>query len=1580
MSVFDTSSKISLASFIAGLAIGLVSFTNTIHAALKINEFLAANDTVNQDPQGDYDDWVEIYNSGPESISLDGMYLSDDLSEPTQWAFPAGTTLNAGGYLLVWADKDTSDNPLGIHAAFKLSSGGEAIGLFASDGVTLIDSIVFDAQSDDISYGRFPDGSENWYPMDSPSPNATNTAAMSEAVYFSKLGGTFSENFVLKLSTPSNQGSIRYTINGDVPTEDSSSSSLIYDANVGIQVSSDSSIMIRARSYQSGFAAGPVQTEAYLAMSSELEDFESNIPVLVIDTFGTEMPQPGWLYGSIEHADPIITYSAFFNPKADSGMVEVNGIADYAGRTGINIRGQSSAALPKRPYKLETWDENNQDIDVSLFGLPAESDWVLGNPYGDRTFMRTLLALEFSNRMEYYSPRTRMVEVYLNEDGGQVGGPDSDDYRGVYVFTEKIKRNEERVDIDKLSSSDDSEPDITGGYIIRHDKNRTEDSFYTWAGRWFYLEPSHDEITQAQKDYIKNYLETFEGVLQSENFNDPIEGYSKYIDVDSFIVNDFCSEITKEVDTYVYSTYVTKERNGKLQMSPQWDFNISLGNNDYRVFNMETQHHTSGWNRNPGDTGLWEYRWHARLMEDTEYLRRYADLWYHFREDVLSDASILQSIDNKLNSVNAGAAQRNFARWDILNTWAGFSWSGDGPNFYYGGNDELGCPGAEGGHPHTYAMQVEWLKNWLTGQGNKPDETACSNFAYGADYSDRFGWLDENMQARTGFAPAPDIRLNGTLANTGALFDDSINEITFNENDTIYYTLDGTDPREAYTGNIVGSQYLHITEVEQALVNEVANCKVKIPSGASDASGWKSISFDDSDWLSGSTGVGYETSPQDYQNLINLSILGMRNQNTSAYIRIPFSVSDTTAVNSLVLKMKYDDAFVAYINGSEVARSAYAPNNIAWNSEATNYHDDANAVNYETFNINTSISSLQDGPNVLAIQLLNFGIGSSDILCVPQLNAVIESEGTQLILDRSVDLCVRSKTGDTWSALNRAIFSDSKVKDSLRITEIMYNPENSGGEYIELKNTGTEAINLYLCRFSDGIEFTFPDTNLNPGEAILVVEDRAEFLDSYLGNEEDYNIAGTFSNGSKLSNGGETIVLRDALGHVIHDFTYTDSYAITDGNGFSICVNDPASTDLDEWDDPVSWSPSSDLGGNPGENHTSPALGYNAVVINEIVAHSDSATGDWIELHNTTNSSVNIGGWYLSDDKEELKKYQIATGTLLPANGYLVFTQNGNFGTASNDQGKIQSFGLSEYGENVYLSSGSAGVLAGGYSVSQEFGATLNGVSIGRLSSEDPTGENIDFVQLQYPTLGAENAPAFIPEVIIKEIRYNAVDQSDELYEYIELFNRSSETIYLYDPNNPSNTWKLGEGIEFTFPEGVSIPSGGHILITRTDPEIFRHLNNIPSTRMIYGPYNKALDNDRDTIELLIPGTPDAGFVPYLSSEKISYRDGSGSTESDTWPSQPDTLAGYSLQRESRDSYGNSALNWQGLEATPNSLNVQMLELRRNGSSLQLHWIGSSQLQSNDDLSQPWSDVGDITSPHTIDTEETPQQFFRFAD
>ena len=1551
------------------LSLGLfIFYSNFCLASLKINEFLAANDSIIQDPQGDYDDWIEIYNLSNEVIDLSGFYLTDDLNDLTQWSFPQGTSIASGDYLLVWADKDTADNPSGVHSNFKLGSGGESIGLVDSDGTTIIDSITFESQSADISYGRYPDGTDNWYPMDNPSPNGENSAAMSEEVYFSKLGGTITDGFLLKLSTPSNTGYIRYTLDGSIPNNTAD----IYNDQTGIAISNQSSTMVRVRAYQEGFTPGPVKTECYIAMSSELANFESNLPIVIIDTLNVTMPLPTYSGADVFHADPIITYASFFDTDATSGLSKTNTIAGYSGRAGVNIRGQSTSELPKKPYKLETWDEYNEDLDVSLLGFSPDSDWIFQNPYTDRTFMRTMLALEFSNEMGYYSPRTRFVEVFVNEDGGQVGGPNSDDYMGVYVLMEKIKRGENRVNIEKLSPSDSAEPDITGGYIIRHDKNKQEDNFWSWAGRWYYVEPSDTEITTAQKDYIQNYISDFEQALLSQNFSDPINGYAQYIDIDSFIVNDFCSEITREVDTYIYSTFVTKDRNGKLKMSPQWDFNISMGNNDYRIWNLYT-HHTSGWHRD-SSTNMDEYKWHKRLLEDPEYLMRYADKWFHLRETILSDESIESSIDNKFALVNQGASDRNFSKWDILNSYAGFDWAYPGSNFYYGGNSEL--PNNQS--THTYSMQVEWLKNWLTGNGTPANSQDAENYA--PEYSDRLGWLDANMQSRTNFSPPPDIFFNGTLANTGASFENQ-GTISFSSfANTLYYTLDGTDPREAFTGNAIGTVYTPTGTNYETLIDESAACSVKIPSSSSDASGWKSIDFDDITWIIGNTGIGYETSGFDYANLINLDVTALQGTNQSLYIRIPFTVSNKALISELQLNMKYDDAFVAYINETEVARSSYVPVPLLWDSGATTFHADDIAINYQSFSADTGITSLQNGSNVLAIHLLNAGVNSSDILCVPQLIASIESSGSNITIQDTVDFRVRSKTGNTWSAMNQAIFTNNQVKENLRITEIMYNPAYYEGEYIELKNIGDEAINLYLCKFTNGIEFTFPNTILNPGEFILVVQNEAEFMDSYNSYNANSNIAGEFENATKLSNGGEKIVLEDASGQIIHAFSYSDHFPITDGGGFSICINNPTNSDLSEWDIATNWLPSHNLEGNPGFGHSQNSISHGSIVINEILSHSDTETGDWIELHNTTNALLDISGWFLSDDKSQLKKYQIPSGTALAANGYIVFTQTSQFGVGAADAGNLEGFGLSEYGETIYLSSGASGELSGGYSISQTFGASLNGVTMGRHAPADAANEITDFIQLETPTPGAENAQPIIPNVVINEIHYKAVNENDALYEYVELFNRSSETIYLYDENNPSNTWKFEGGIEYIFPEGVSIPSGGHLLVTRTDPEIFRYLNNLPTNRLIYGPYTNSLDNNKDTIKLMVPGNTDVDFTPYILSERVSYSDGSDSNELDLWPNEPDSLEAFSLQRESVTSYANNPLNWLGLSSTPNSENIQNLEIIFNGQSIQIYWIGDRVLQSSINLSQPWVDVTDMTSPHTINTEASPNQFFRFAE
>lgn len=1548
----------------ATLILGAVHLCSS---AVLINEFLAANDQVNADPQGDYDDWVELYNTGPDSVDLSGMYLTDDLQNPT-WTFPSGTQLAAGGYLLIWADKDLANNPDGLHADFKLSSAGEAIGLFESDGVTLVDSITFGAQLDDVSYGRYPDGNSMLYSMDDPTPAGANTAAMSEAVYFSKLGGVMTNAFVLKLSTPSDQAEIRYTTNGSVPTE----TSPLYDNINGIYVDNSESRRIRARSYESGRRPGPVRTEGYLAASVELQAFDSNVPIVIIETFNQILEGTSFSGPSLVKADPIATYATFFDIDEASGRIGTLSQPNYAGRAGVNIRGQSTSEFPKKPYKLETWDEANEDMDVSLLGLPAESDWVLRNPHSDKTFMRDALVFELSNAMDHYSPGAKFIEVFVNEDGGQIGGPGSSDYMGVYLLIEKIKRSEGRVDIEKLEASDVAEPDITGGYIIRHDKNRPEDEFSTWAGRWFYVEPSSDEITTPQKNYIKNYIEEFEAALQGTNFADPTNGYAKYIDVESFIDHDLISEMTKEVDSYVFSTYVTKDRNGKLKMSPEWDYNWSLGNNDYTAFGLPEQHHTTGWNNRV--LGLWEYRWHARLMDDPEYLMRYTDRWFHLRETALSDVAVAESIDANFQMLNAEAAGRNFSRWDILNSWVGFAWSFPGPNFYYGGNPNIPCNATD----HTYEMQVEWLKNWLTGTGTPSG--ACAAEAYAPQYSDRLGWMDNNLQSRTGFSLPPRFRHNGALANAGAVVasNDTLNIIS--DSGLIYYTLDGSDPREAFTGNILGTAYSTTTTTNSTLIASSAACTATIPTSSTDATDWKATGFDDSAWLSGTSAVGYEFSPgaTDYSSLIGLDVSGMYNNSESVYIRVPFTVSGAGDITDLQLNMKYDDAFVAYLNGVEVARSAYVPANLSWNSGATSYHEDSLAMTYQNFDVTAYRANLQDGANVLAIHGLNSGAGSSDLIFAPQLLAT--STATQvgnsengITLNKTYDVRARSKDGSTWSALNQAVFANDQVKDSLRITEIMYNPDSSDGEFIELQNVGTTSIDLYLCKLTDGVEFIFPDIQLGPGEFVLVVENQLEFEDIY---GAGYTIAGEFSNSSGLSNGGEEIVLRDAGGREIHDFDYKDWYPVTDGRGFSLCAVDPLAANLDLWDQRAGWEVSQSYGGNPGAPHAAGNLAYGAIVINEILSHSDASSGDWVELYNTTNTSIDVSSWFLSDDADALKKYQIANGTIIPAGGYLVFTQNNNFGVGANDTGNLSGFGLSELGETLFLSSGANGNLSGGYSISQSFGATLNGVTLGRYIKSYATSYEADFVTMSSPSMGSYNTGPLIPKVVIKEILYNSVGGQDEVAEYIELFNRSSETMYLYDTANPANTWKFIKGIEYTFPQGVSIPSGGHLIVVRTDPDIFRHLHNIPASHPVYGPYQNALGNNGDDIELAMPGSPEVSSVPYVTLEKVAFTDGSN----DAWPTAPDTYSGYSLQREQAEAYGNDVINWAAAFATPYTPDVRMISIQRSNDALSLHWIGAGGLQSTTQLPGPWSDETSISSPHSLETNQGGQKFFRLGE
>ncbi|HPS56453.1 MAG TPA: lamin tail domain-containing protein, partial [Sedimentisphaerales bacterium] len=193
---------------------------------LVVNEFMASNGSTITDPQGDSDDWIEIYNTTDSPIDLGGMYITDNLSKLKKHLIPTGfasqTTVPAHGFLILWADNEVLDGP--VHLSFALSAGGEDIALVASDGATIINSLTFGQQTKDISIGSYPDGTGQLRYFTVPTPGAANNKGylgILPAPVFSRDSGIFTDTFQLTLSVDSDTAVIHYTTDHTVPTESS---------------------------------------------------------------------------------------------------------------------------------------------------------------------------------------------------------------------------------------------------------------------------------------------------------------------------------------------------------------------------------------------------------------------------------------------------------------------------------------------------------------------------------------------------------------------------------------------------------------------------------------------------------------------------------------------------------------------------------------------------------------------------------------------------------------------------------------------------------------------------------------------------------------------------------------------------------------------------------------------------------------------------------------------------------------------------------------------------------------------------------------------------------------------------------------------------------------------------------------------------------------------------------------------------------------------------------------------------------------------------------------------------------------
>ena len=373
---------------------------------------------------------------------------------------------------------------------------------------------------------------------------------------------------------------------------------------------------------------------------------ESNLPIVMIDTYGEDIldePRIDAYMGVINNTNGINNIGDNFN--------------DYDGKITIEKRGNSSQDQEKPPYRFETVDNNAENNNVQLLGFPEENDWILYAPWSDKSLLRNVLIYSLSNEMGRYAPRSKFVELYLN-----------DEYRGVYVLMEKIKRDKNRVAISALNPDENSGDNVTGGYILKFDWAETGDNnggFYSLIDemRYNYHYPKADEISTQQKDYIQTFINSYENVMNGNNYNTE-NGYSKFIDVESFIDFIILQEISRNVDAYGLSTYVYKDKesiNNKLTAGPIWDFNHGFGNCDYYK-----AWETDGWNISYIYDDMDQRAfWWLKLWDEENFKGMVKDRYNELRLSVLSINNVNSKIDEYVSTLG-NSVNRNFTKWPIL--------------------------------------------------------------------------------------------------------------------------------------------------------------------------------------------------------------------------------------------------------------------------------------------------------------------------------------------------------------------------------------------------------------------------------------------------------------------------------------------------------------------------------------------------------------------------------------------------------------------------------------------------------------------------------------------------------------------------------------------------------------------------------------------------------------------------------------------------------------------------------------------------------------------------------------------------
>ncbi|MBN2164921.1 MAG: lamin tail domain-containing protein [Marinilabiliaceae bacterium] len=1143
---------------------------------VRINEFLALNESGLTDEDGDYSDWIEIFNPTTASINLNGYSLTDDSLLKAKWVFP-NVTINAGEYLIVYASgKAKSVAGSQLHTNFKLSGDGEYFGFFnlLQEPVTVF-TPSFAVQKADASYGYFQNGYINF---STPTPGADNGTASTVILpmpEFSRAHGFYDNSFSLNITCEYPGAKIYYTTDGSVPT---ATNGTLFSNTITISKTS----IVRAVASLEGALDSKISTSTYLFVSDIIH--QPNNPAGYPSQWGPYCQITGTAIADYE-MDPELIGDAtiannvklalkdlptislvtdkdnFFKNSTDPST---GGIYIYTGTPVGDTIGRGW----ERPASFEYFDAKDSitmqiDCAVQLHGghsrLPEKSP-------------KHSLRVEFKSD---YGP-SKLNFPFFGEDG-------TDEFNSIifisgfcnsWVHHSSEERN--RAQFTRDAWAKDTQKEM--GHLA------TRNSFahlYINGLYWGVYSPSE----RLNADFAASYLEGKE-----EDF-DVIKDYTEVVDGTINAWNSMMALARSGMDS---DENYQKIQGNNVDGTPNPDYPALLDVEnliDYMLINMyggntDWDHHNWAAIRNRVKPGkgfkfiCWDSEHVLKTVNENVVSEKNSNCPSELFQLLTNNENFRRLVADKVQKhcFNNGllSPERSVETW--MNREKEINLSVDAESARWGDYRRDVHPYQTSGPFALYTKENQFLT-----------QQAFMLNTYFPQRTSVFVNQFKNAGLFTNVT-APSFKINGADAINGIVENGDILTMSTPEG-TIYYTLDGTDP-------VVWEK--SETEDPIVIVAEGASKKALVPTSDIGSEWYSSLSYNDASWMSSvgnPGGVGYD-SKTDYLGSISLNMsTQMINKNTSCYVRIPFTVTaDQKANNSVMtLNIKYDDGFIVYLNGQKIVWQN-APSLPVWNSTSTSGHE-ANAV--ESFDISAYINSLNEGDNLLAIHALNQSLTSSDFLVLASvtLSNNIQGAGSiannalsysgPIILDKSVRVKARAYYNNEWSAVNDKFFIIPDNYNDIKITEVHYHPiidemgDDDKYEFVEIKNTGSSILDIGDMTFVDGVEFRFPqETELQPGAFVVLAANDDAFYSRYgFWPYDDYK--------GQLNNDGEWVKVISSFGDTICNFKFNDGVdwpQTPDGDGHSLVPTEYNPTNNQNSAD--FWRASYRIGGSPGEDDT----------------------------------------------------------------------------------------------------------------------------------------------------------------------------------------------------------------------------------------------------------------------------------------------------------------------------------------------------------------------------------------------------------